>query len=86
MVSIFWTAAGMGLPDSVDVKYPDGSINYWVVLYFASFILVLNWTLLQVQRNDIIFIRRNFCLEANHNLKHVNDVSPANMGFMLILN
>jgi hypothetical protein len=45
---MFWTAAGMGLPESVEVKNPDGSINYWVVLYFASFILVLNWTLLQV--------------------------------------
>jgi hypothetical protein len=51
---MFWTAAGMGLPDAVDVKHPDGSINYWVVIYFASFILVLNWTLLQVLKYYIV--------------------------------
>ncbi len=48
VVALFWTAAGMGLPDSVDYKYPDGSINFAVVFFFASFILILNWTLLQV--------------------------------------
>ncbi len=48
MVSLFWTAAGMGLPDSVEYKYPNGSINFFVVFFFASFILILNWTLLQV--------------------------------------
>ncbi len=48
-VSLFWTAAGMGLPDSVHYKYPDESINFAVVFFFASFILILNWTLLQVQ-------------------------------------
>jgi hypothetical protein len=47
-VSLFWTAAGMGLPDSVDYKFPDESINFAVVFFFASFILILNWTLLQV--------------------------------------
>ncbi len=48
MVSMFWTAAGMGLPETVAVKLEDGSINYWMVLYFGSFVLVLKWTLLQV--------------------------------------
>jgi hypothetical protein len=52
MVSLFWTAAGIGLPDTVDYKYPDGSINFFVVLFFASFILILNWTLLQVKLFD----------------------------------
>jgi hypothetical protein len=37
------------LPDSVDYKYSDDSINFVVVFFFASFILILNWTLLQVQ-------------------------------------
>ncbi len=46
---MFWTAAGMGLPETVAVKLEDGSINYWVVLFFGSYILVLNWTLLQVR-------------------------------------
>ena len=47
IVSLFWTAAGMGLPDSVDFRYEDQRFNYGVVFFFASFILVLNWTLLQ---------------------------------------
>jgi hypothetical protein len=49
MVSMFWTAAGLGLPDSVAVKNSDGSTDYWVLLFFASYILVINWTLLQVR-------------------------------------
>ncbi len=46
---MFWTAAGMGLPETVAFKFEDGSINYWVVLFFGSYVLVLNWTLLQVK-------------------------------------
>ncbi len=46
---MFWTAAGMGLPETVDSRYEDGSINYWVVLFFGSYVLILNWTLLQVR-------------------------------------
>jgi hypothetical protein len=44
----------MGLPESVVVKNLDGSINYYVVLFFASYILVLNWTLLQVLSHLIV--------------------------------
>jgi hypothetical protein len=60
IVSLFWTAAGMGLPDSVHYKYPDESINFAVVFFFASFILILNWTLLQV------FIFRHFAKTEKH--------------------
>ncbi len=49
MVSMFWLAAGLGLPPSLPARYPDGTPNYGVVLFFASYILVLNWTLLQAR-------------------------------------
>jgi hypothetical protein len=46
--TLFWVAAGMGLPGTLPPQYTDGTPNYGVFLYFSSFILVLNWTLLQV--------------------------------------
>ncbi len=48
LVSLFWLAAGMGLPASLPPQYADGTPDYGIVLYFVSFVLVLNWTLLQV--------------------------------------
>ena len=48
LVTLFWLAAGMGLPASLPAQYADGTPNYGVSLYYVSFVLVLNWTLLQV--------------------------------------
>ena len=48
LVSMFWLAAGLGLPPSLPARYANGTPNYGVVLFYASYILVLNWTLLQV--------------------------------------
>jgi hypothetical protein len=38
----------MGLPLTLPWQYEDGTPNYGVLLFFSSYILVLNWTLLQV--------------------------------------
>jgi hypothetical protein len=48
LVSMFWLAAGLGLPPSLPARHANGTPNYAVVLFYASYILVLNWTLLQV--------------------------------------
>ncbi len=47
----------MGLPESLSPQYPDGTPNYGVLLFFASFIIILNWTLLQVEIRQAQFYR-----------------------------
>ncbi len=63
LVSLFWLAAGMGLPASLPPQYADGTPDYGIVLYFVSFVLVLNWTLLQVYYVAITFIQKDLLFQ-----------------------
>ncbi len=49
LVTMFKVAAGMGWPESLPAADGEGTLDYGAVCFFASFILVLNWTLLQVR-------------------------------------
>ena len=50
LVVMFRVTAGMGWADeNLPAVEPDGTINWGVFLFLASYILVVNWTLLQVR-------------------------------------
>jgi hypothetical protein len=49
-MTLFRVTAGMGWVDAVlPVKLPDGNINWKVAIYMISYVVVANWTLLQVR-------------------------------------
>ncbi len=48
LVSLFWMAAGAGPPMALPSQHADGTPDYGVLVFFVSFILIMNWTLLQV--------------------------------------
>ncbi len=52
LVTMFKVAAGMGWPESLPAADSEGTLDYGAVCFFASFILVLNWTLLQVRETE----------------------------------
>ena len=45
---MFKITAGMGWTDSLPASADDGSLNYGNVLFVASYVVVVNWVLLQV--------------------------------------
>ena len=49
VLSLFRVTAGMGWADqNLPMRSPDGGINWKVAVYLVSYIIVANWTLLQV--------------------------------------
>ncbi len=49
VLSLFRVTAGMGwLDQDLPMKSSDGNINWTVAVYLVSYIIVANWTLLQV--------------------------------------
>jgi hypothetical protein len=50
---MFKVAAGMGWPESLPAADGEGVLDYGSVCFFSSFILVLNWTLLQVREVNL---------------------------------
>ena len=48
LISMFCVAAGMGWTSSIPGINPDGSVNFGSVFFIASFVVVVNWTLLQI--------------------------------------
>ncbi len=49
VLSLFRVTAGMGWVDQdLPMKFPDGGINWKVAAYLVSYIIIANWTLLQV--------------------------------------
>jgi len=49
VLSLFRVTAGMGWADqNLPMKTSDGGINWKVAVYLVSYIIVANWTLLQV--------------------------------------
>ena len=51
-MTLFRVTAGMGWVDAVlPVKVSDGNINWKVAIYMISYVVVANWTLLQVRRS-----------------------------------
>ena len=45
---MFRITAGMGWAETLPAANPDGSLNYGGILFISSYILVVNWILLQV--------------------------------------
>ena len=48
LVTMFRITAGMGWAETLPAANPDGSLNYGGILFISSYILVVNWILLQV--------------------------------------
>ena len=49
VVTLFRVTAGLGWIDQVlPIKFGDGYVNWKVAMYVMSYIIVTNWTLLQV--------------------------------------
>ncbi len=49
MVAMFRVTAGMGWLDSLPWAGADGAVNYPNVAFLASYVVIANWTLLQVR-------------------------------------
>ncbi len=48
MVSMFRVTAGMGWTEGLPAISPDGNINWGAFVFLTSYIVIVNWTLLQV--------------------------------------
>ena len=45
---MFSLAAGMGWFTTLPAANEDGSLNFGVIFFVVSFVVIVNWTLLQV--------------------------------------